>query len=349
MSVKRILRGVAAALVACVASGPAMAEQTFDFCEVGRASCVDQANRGRIGLISGSASGTYIKVADDIRRAVATGSFNEDLRVLPMVGLGSVKNIEDMLYLQNTDVGLVQADVLELFRRVNAATGRYGDVLERIRYLAPVYNEEIHVICRRGACGQFFGDVTDDVVLNLGSRNSGTALTAQIISVQLGFSEENFRFFAPRDALAFLKDPEGAGENRIDGMIYVAGKPVSLLQEIEADDGLELVELSSQPQGLEVYVPGVIEENDGYSGLLGSRAFVRTLAVPAVLAVYGGTYRHPERRKNLELFCRALVEKAPELRSEAGKRYHPKWNGWDPAKTVAGWSRHELMDEALKP
>lgn len=328
-------------------AGPARADQTFAFCEESRALCVDSANRGRIGLISGGARGTYIRVADDIRRAIEGDALGEGLRVIPMVGRGSVQNIEDMLYLQNTDVGLVQADVLELFRRVNAQTGRYADVLERISYLAPVYNEEIHIVCRRGACGQFFGDVTDGVVLNLGQRGSGSALTGQIIATQLGFAEENFRFLAPSDALAVLRDPDATGERDLDGMIYVAGKPVSLFTDVLAEDGLELVELSSPPPDLDVYQPGLIDEDDAYTGLLGARAFVRTLAVPAVLAVYGGSYRNPERRENLRRFSRALVTSAPELNSGANARYHAKWAGWDPSKTVEGWRRHELMAEAL--
>ena len=331
------------------------AAQEFSFCEKSAAECRRQTNERRIGLIAGSARGTYIEIADDIKNAVKshqTSQGEAPLRVVPMVGVGSIKNIEDLLYLQQTDIGLVQADVLEVFRIANQVSGRFQEVLDKIKYLAKVYNEEIHVVCRRGACGRYLGEVKDNVVLNLGPEGSGTWLTAQAILKALGFPEKNFRYMTSKEALGYLRNPGSASaESRIDGMIFVAGKPVGLFKDVREEDGLELVELTDAPPGLDVYVSGSIEEHDNYTGLLGNNDSVQTLAVPAVLAVYGFDDTRGRRYRNLKAFCEALVAQADELRKGAApdqRRYHEKWAKWDPSIEIKGWRRHPLMREALE-
>ena len=350
---------IAASLLIAFDDAPVLAqERPIEICEKPPGQCVAEANRGRIGLISGSATGTYIRIADDIRRAVQAYALADGpeggrrkLRVVPMIGLGSVRNVDDLLYFNNTDVGLVQADLLVLLRQLNTLSSgeRFADVIDRIRYLAPVYNEEVHVVCRRGVCGRYFGELVDGIIVNLGSRGSGTELTARLISTALEFPKENFRFHGTAEALR-LMGPDTPEDERVDVMFFVGGKPLSLLQTITEEQQLELVELTERPRGLEVYVDAVIDERDGYDALLGARAQVRTLAVPAVLAVYGGNYRSRERADNLRLFCRALVDQRTWLVERAGASggTHRKWEGWDPSKTLGDvWVRHPFMEEAL--
>lgn len=325
--------------------------QTLSICQKSLAECISDINKRRIGLISGGARGTYIAVADDIR-LVLDGfrgpefAESEGLRITPMTGIGSIRNIEDLLFLANTDIGLVQADVLELFKRDNAATGKWQDVLNNIKYLTYIYNEEVHLICRRGACGKSFGAVTD-IVLNLGPKGSGTAITATIIAETLGFKNTSFRYKSYEEALNELRQPKTSGD-QIDAMFYVSGKLVSLFRGIPESDGLELVEIVDLPS-LEVYQPGVFVEDDGYAGLLGSQGKIRTVAVPAILAVWGGSYRQLTRSQNLRAFCLGLVQKQEEFRrrAEAGS-VHAKWKNWDPSLSLKGWKRHEYMEEALR-
>src|SRR5262245_31311845 len=71
------------------------------------------ANKGRIGVITGGVSGTYVRIGADLS-AVLDGY--GDLRVITMLGKGSVQNISDLLYLQGVDVAVVQSDVLTWLR-----------------------------------------------------------------------------------------------------------------------------------------------------------------------------------------------------------------------------------------
>ena len=265
-----------------------------------------------------------------------------------MAGRGAVQNIEDLLYLTSTDVGLTQADVLELFRRENAKNGKYKNIIDNIKYLTQIYSEEVHVVCRQGVCGKDFGSTTN-IVLNLGPKGSGTALTATIISETLGFKSANFRYKSYEDALDELRKTK-TSPDQIDAMFYVGGKPLALFKNVTEKDGLELVEIADLPESLDVYQPGVFDENDGYGGLMGPRAKIRTVAVPAILAVWGGNYRQLTRSQNLRAFCLALVQKQAEFRRLAQTgAVHPKWSNWDPSKTLGKrWIRHEFMEEALR-
>ena len=328
--------------------------QNIQFCEGSTGNCRAQANDHRIGLIAGAAGTTYIEVAEDIKNAV--NAYFRDrgeppLRVLPMVGVGSIKNVEDLLYLDNTDIGLVQADVLEMFRRINQDNGKYSAVLDNIKYLAKVYNEEVHLVCRRGACGNFLGEETAGIVLNIGEKGSGTWMTSRLLLSGLGFEEKNFRYMPTKEALGWLRNPDKApADKKIDGMILVAGTPVGRFAEVSQEENLELVPIISRPGMPEIYVRGSIEPHESYAGLMWNRASVRTVAVPAVLAVYGYEKKIPLRYENLRRFSKALVAQAKDLRDGARSeppRYHEKWSDWDPSVEIKGWKRHKLMEEAL--
>lgn len=354
-----LFRLFAAALIVLGATEGADAKAVdIPICEDGVGPCTEAANLGRIGLISGGGRGTYIKVADDIRKIVEADSKsdgNPKLRVVPMVGRGSLQNLNDLLFFEGTDVGLVQSDTLAMIKQLNEFSEgkrRFADLISRIRYLAPMYNEEIHVVCRRGACGRAFEDVTENIVVNLGPRGSGTAMTARLIATELGFDVNKFRDLGYQDALDAIKNTEGEPDaERVDVMFYVAGKPSGFLQKIQSSEGLELVEMRVAPQGLEgVYAPSFFDQDDGYGGLLGWRKSMRTLAVPAILAVYGGRYARSERSRNLEAFCQALVRQRAALNERAARGLaYTKLKDWDPSVSLGDlWERHPAMEQALR-
>jgi TRAP-type uncharacterized transport system substrate-binding protein len=68
-----------------------------------------RANAGTVGIISGGADGTYVRIAADLAAVLDDG---DSLRVLPILGKGSLQNLSDILVLRGVDVGIVQSDVL---------------------------------------------------------------------------------------------------------------------------------------------------------------------------------------------------------------------------------------------
>jgi uncharacterized protein len=96
-----------------------------------------RANAHTVGIISGGLDGTYTRFAADIA-AVLDGV--DDLRILPVLGKGSLQNLADLLYMRGVDVAIVQSDVLAA-----AAQQRVFPMIEQqVRYITKLYTRLIH-------------------------------------------------------------------------------------------------------------------------------------------------------------------------------------------------------------
>jgi TRAP-type uncharacterized transport system substrate-binding protein len=100
-----------------------------------------RANAGTLGVISGGADGTYIRIAADLANVLD----GEDLRVLPMIGRGSLQNLRDIMFLRGVDIGIVQMDAREQLKTENLQ----NDAVRRLRFITRLYNEEVHIIADR--------------------------------------------------------------------------------------------------------------------------------------------------------------------------------------------------------
>src|SRR5260370_2302971 len=107
-----------------------------------------------------------------------------------------------------------------------------------MRMVFPTYNEEVHVLGRRG-----IGDC-DDIAgkrVAIGRDGSGTYLTARLLFKLSEVAPSEMVPIDTGEALGELK----AG--RIDAMFYVAGYPVKLLKEdVTEKDGLELIPITNK-------------------------------------------------------------------------------------------------------
>src|ERR1700758_2953228 len=135
---------------------------------------IAQANRGTIGVITGMEGGTYARTAADL-----TILDDDTLRVLPTLGKGSLQNLSDILYLKGIDIGFVQSDALAYARQHNM----FPELSGKIRYIAKLYDEEIHVLARADIAR--LQDLNDQRV-NVDVTGSGSAMTAEILLGALG-------------------------------------------------------------------------------------------------------------------------------------------------------------------
>lgn len=286
---------------------------------------VDAVNKNTVGLVSGGVGGTYIKIAADLQAVLDTTS---DLRVLPIVGKGSVQNITDLLYMRGIDIAIVQSDVLAFLK----GDGNYPNLDSRIAYITKLYNEEFHLVARR--------DVTDirqleGKTVNFGPEGSGTAMTAQVVFNSLGINvnatAENYQ-----DALQKVKD------GQIDAMVYVAGKPASIFTAIAPGDGLHVVPVAYDAKLQESYLPASISAQD-YPGLVGAGDTVDTVAVGAVMAVFNWKQR-TGRYYTTKVFVEAFMDNFAEFLKEPR---HPKWAEVNLAAELPGWQRYSVAQEWL--
>jgi len=276
-----------------------------------------RANAGTIGVISGGADGTYVRIAADL---AAVLDEPEGMRVLPILGKGSLQNLSDILVLRGVDVGIVQSDVLAFARREKLLPG----VESLIQYIAKLYDEEVHVLARPEIDG--VGDLAGRPV-NFDVRGSGTGMTAALLFDALGVAVE------PRH------DPQDTALDRlkrgdIAALVYVAGKPARLFGNIPAGSGLKLLPLPATPALLETYLPAEFRRSD-YPALVQDDNTIETLAVGAVMATYAwspGTERH----RKVARFVEAFTSKFPAFLQPPR---HPKWREVNLAAQVPGWTR----------
>lgn len=321
----KYLRVAAVAVLAglSIAAGAAAATENLPATHQER---VEIINRGTIGLVSGGMGGTYIRIAADLQAAL---DGTDELRVLPIVGKGSIQNITDLLYLRGIDVAIVQSDVLAYLKRTNAI----ADIENRVAYITKLYNEEFHLVARR--------DITDIRQLagktaNFGPEGSSTAMTAQVVFDSLGLKV--MRANEPyQDALQKVKSGE------IDAMVYVAGKPASIFSSVSEADGLHIVPVPYGRELQDAYLPASITSED-YAGLVGPGGSTDTVAVGAVMAVFNWKER-TGRYYSTRAFVNTFMDNFPKLLEEP---HHSKWAEVNLAAELPGWQRYPVAEEWLK-
>ena len=271
-----------------------------------------------LGIISGGLAGTYVRIAADIA-SVVDALPSQQLRVLPIVGVGSLQNISDILNVRDVDVGIVQSDVLSFLRQKPGLAG----LEQNIGYVAKLYDEEVHILARPDIAG--LADLAGKRV-NVDLRGSGTALTASVIFDAVGIKAELVNDDQDT-ALAKLKRGE------IAALVYVAGKPARLFTDL-GGTGLHLLPIPLNAALLETYLPSRFDHAD-YPALVADGAGVETVAVGAVMAVYNwapGT----ERYTRLARFVDSFFDSLPALQSPP---HHPKWRQVSFSARVPGWTR----------
>src|ERR1700745_4154680 len=108
-------------------------------CQVGSTETKQALNANTVTLISGTIGGTYVQFGADLASVLDNGN---ELRILPIVGRGSVQSVADILFLQGVDLGIVRADTLDYLEKKGFAK----DIKKQFTYVTKLYNEEMYVI-----------------------------------------------------------------------------------------------------------------------------------------------------------------------------------------------------------
>jgi hypothetical protein len=103
----------------------------------------DRVNDGTVTVITAPAGGATSVFGSDMARVLDDDA---TVRVLPILGKGPVRNVTDILYLKSIDMGAVAADVPEFYR----LQYNIPDITSKLRYIAKLYHNEIHIIATQG-------------------------------------------------------------------------------------------------------------------------------------------------------------------------------------------------------
>ena len=78
-------------------------------------------NANTVTLLTGTIGGTYVQFGADLASVLDDDG---NLRVLPIIGRGSVQSIADILFLKGVDLGIVRADTLDYLEKASPTTSR---------------------------------------------------------------------------------------------------------------------------------------------------------------------------------------------------------------------------------
>lgn len=295
---------------------------------VTRDDFVEEINANTVTVVSGNPNGTYLFLAYDLSAVLDDGN---NLRVLPVVGLGGGQNTKDVLYLRGIDMGLMQSAVLRYYER----TGEVGrNIANRLRYITRLYNEEMHLLV---AANINSIEELRGKKVNFSDKGSGTEISSRLIFDDLKIEVEEVNM-GQGDAFEAIKRGE------IAATVLIAGKPSGSYAKLQAGTEFKLLPVPYEGTLQENYLPATLTHED-YPGLIPEGQTVNTVAASAVLGVFNWA-PNTERYRRVAKFTQALFKNFDKLLE---KPRHPKWKEVNLAATLPGWERfgeaQRLLDE----
>jgi len=284
----------------------------------------DRVNEGTVTIISAPVGGVTSILMSDMARVID----NDEVRVLQVIGKGPVQNVIDILDLKSIDMGAVVSDVPEFYKL------QYDlpDIGNRLRYIAKLYDNEIHIVAPRSINTVF--DLADKKVM--APKDVGFYAARAIFSrlhIKCTFDVQT------DDTLALQKVVNGEA----DAWIVSTGKVMPIARNLKNEDGrLHLVDIPYDARLQDLYVPSTFSSEE-YPNLIQKGHKVETLAASTLLI----TYNWPEngdRYRRVAKFVDAFFSKIDEFDKPPR---HPKWREASISATIPGWQRFKAAQDWL--
>jgi TRAP transporter TAXI family solute receptor len=278
-----------------------------------------EVNNPVVGIMGAGINGQMTQMLWDISRVA---SEEGHVRVLPILGGGSLSNINDLLYLRGVDGAMIQSDVLAFYKRIGVEEG----LDRKLRYIAPLGTQMAHLLAREDAA-QTIDDLEGKRV-NFGRSSSGTVISAGTIFDELGITV-NASNLSHRKALTAMRN------NELDAMFWMTAPPADLLQSIGATEGIHLIPIPADRVGNDAYQPAKLDRLT-YENL--TTEDINTVSVETLLAVYNWPVDH-SRYSKVKKFSEIFRERFDELRSSP---YHPVFQEVNlDAPVPGGWVKFQ--------
>jgi hypothetical protein len=275
-----------------------------------------------MNLMTGSEKGTYYQFGLNLQQLVKPKGI--DLGV--QTSSGSIENLYAVFKKPQTEIGIVQSDVLAFVSKVQSNPTLIR-IAQKTKMVFPLYNEEVHLLGKKDIADF---DNLEGKRVAVGEDGSGTYLTARLLFEVSGVKPKEMVMIGTNEALSRLK----AGQ--IDAMFYVAGFPVKLFSEgVAESDGLALIPNTNEK------VAEFYQQTKIPAGTYPWQpAEVNTVAVKAVLVSYDFKNIGCE---SVGRFSKILYENLDWLRENG----HPKWKSVDPDFKLKGWEQYECARKYL--
>jgi TRAP transporter TAXI family solute receptor len=286
------------------------------------------ANSSTVTIIGSSTSSTFTKLIEDIQNVLDDPKTNE-LRILPVLGRGASQNVHDIMFLKGIDMGVVDSGFLQAYKDKDPVL--YGNIEQRVQYVAKLLNSELHLLAPRAI--KSYEDLRGKKV-NLWKPAS---VTAAVTSAVFRLLEVDIQpVYLDTDA-AF----EALKNGQIAAMARMGGAPQADYDKVTAENGWHFVPLSETTLSpgkfgklMGAYLPAQLK-HEHYPQIIAEGETVSTVASGIMLAVYNWQ-EGSERYQKLEAFTRKFFDNIDKFRDESR---HPKWKEINLAAEVPGWIR----------
>jgi TRAP-type uncharacterized transport system substrate-binding protein len=288
-----------------------------------------QANDIAVSIVVSGLSCTCARFAEDIRNVV-NDLRPDGLRVLPVLGVGGLQNLNDVLFLKGIDMGVVDEDNLQLLKKRDPRL--YANIEQQVQYITKLYNSEFHVVATNDI--KSYDDLRGKKV-NFNLKDSQTEVTADIVFKMLNIDVERSHYDND-EAIRRLRNGE------ISAMIILTGAPQAALSKLVKEDGVHFLPLDEEglpaPNNIAAifnnYLPSKLTHAE-YPALIPEGTSVPTIGNRALLVTYAWPESSP-RYHRLSKFVREFFGKIDQF--QEGSR-HPKWREIAVATEIPGWMR----------
>jgi TRAP transporter TAXI family solute receptor len=295
-----------------------------------------QANDIAVTVVVSGISCTCARFAEDIRNVVNDLGPN-GIRVLPVLGVGGLQNVNDVLFLKNIDMAVVDEDNLRLLKKKDPVL--YANIEQRVQYITKLYNSEFHVLARNDI--KSYDDLKGKKV-NFNLKDSQTEVTADTVFNTLDIPVQR-SYYDNDEAIKRLMSGE------ISAMIILTGAPQATLAKVKKEDGVHFLPLDQEslPRHelhdlFATYLPaGITHEN--YPNLVAEGTTVPTIANRALLVAYAWP-ENSQRYNKVAKFVDAFFSKIDQFNSPSR---HPKWREINLSAEMPGWVRFKPAAEWL--
>ena len=318
----RVIFGVTLCMLLALFAGTAGAQQRAPAQELPER---DLLNAGTVTVITAPIGGPMSIMGSDMASVLDDG---DKLRVLPILGKGSVQNLVDILRLKNIDMGFVTSDALEF------AKSEYNipDIPKRVRYIARLFHNDIHIVARKE-----IRSLQDLQGKRIFAERSIGFPAARIIFRRLGIEAD----------IDSQTDPDGGLQKLLSGerdaWIASVSKGAPVIKNIKNEAGkFHLLEIPYEKSLQDIYLPSSFS-SDEYPNLVAKDTKVYALAVPTVLMTYNWP-PESERYRRVARFVDALFGKIGQLQQPPR---HPKWRDTAISLDVAGLERFKPAQDWL--
>jgi len=270
-------------------------------------------NHGLVEMLTG-ADDTSVQIAQDLANVINDSATR---RIVQVVGRDSMQNLIDLRLLRGVDIAVIESDVLAAVKKQKVSAGPESS----ITYIAKLYNEELHVLAPVAV--QNISDLEGKrVAFVTAGATTGNAIF-DLLKIKIQASTDDL---VP--ALHMLKT------GQVAALVYVAGRPISMLQALSKQEGVHLLSVPLKPEMVADYFPVRLSVED-YPNLIAADGVINTVAVGAVMVV-AGLPAKTERYRNVANFVDAFFTRFPRLQEEG---HHAKWQEVNLAAELPGWRR----------